>query len=176
MPDVDLQIRERLRARVAEPDGVTGLYQELAEKDPAAHSSLKPNDAQRIVRALEVVLSTGKTLAHWQLQPLEPLPYSVHKILLNPERSVVVARAEKRLRKMFEGAAIQEVETLLKQNITEDSPLYKAVGVREIKVYLEGHMTKDQAFEKSLIATRQYIKRQQTWFRHQMTFDQIVDS
>ncbi len=173
VPEITPQIREDLRGRSLDSDGLDSLYQELSQKDPRAHRILKSNDTQRIVRALEVALSTGKTLAHWQSQPATPLPYSVHKILLNPDRAMVVARAEKRLREMFKEGAIEEVQHLLTQCIQKDVPLYKAVGVREIKAYIEGNLTKEEAFERSLITTRQYIKRQQTWFRHQMIFDDV---
>ena len=87
----------------------------------------------------------------------------------------MVARAKKRLEIMFKEGAVEEVKAVLDQGITSECSLRKAVGVREIEAYLSGHITKEEAFEKSFIATRQYIKRQQTWFNRQLKADLVID-
>ncbi len=175
IPETDPKIRESLRQKSETSKGLLTLYDTLMIEDPVAHERLKPNDAQRIVRALEVVRSTGKPLHEWQSMPSTPLPYNTKIILLNPSRNDVVARSQKRLKKMFQEGAIKEVEALLEEGVKEDNPLKKAVGVREIEAYLQGNSSLEQALEKSFIATRQYIKRQQTWFTHQLKPDIILD-
>ena len=175
IPETPPEIREKLRQQAQTSEGLAALYEALKSEDLSAHERLKSNDAQRIVRALEVVRSTGKTLQKWQAMPSTPLPYKTKIILLNPSREDVVKRSQTRLEKMLQGGAITEVEMLLATGIKEDSPLKKAVGVREIEAYLNGTMTLAQALEKSLIATRQYIKRQQTWFNHQLKPDIVLE-
>lgn len=169
IPDVDPDIRTKVR-NLPHDD----LHKMLAEKDPEAALALKTNDVQRRTRALEVVLSSGQTLKHWQHQKGTPLAYPSYKILMNPPREICISQAEKRLRYMFDNGAIEEVEALMSIGIHDASPLYKAVGVREIGAYLRGEISLEKAFELSLIATRQYIKRQQTWFKNQMDFDEVL--
>lgn len=173
IPDIDPEIRDRLRAQL-KSDGVDNLYQELQIKDPIGAGNLHINDAQRIVRALEVVLSTGKPLHQWHSKKSNNNSgdsYTPFVIYINPPREEVVAKAKSRLEEMFNSGAIAEVKTLLDQGIDTDSPIYKAIGVREIQSYLEGEITLEQALEKAFIATRQYIKRQQTWFNNQIKPD-----
>ncbi len=174
IPDPDPKIREDVRERALTEEGRQQNFDELTRHDPEATKRLSFGDTQRITRALEIILSTGKPLAYWQAQPGEPLAYSTHKILLDPKRDMVISRAESRLEKMFEQGAIEEVQALIQKDIPADSPLVKALGVREIMAYLQNEISHDEAFEKTLIATRQYIKRQQTWFRNQMNFDEVL--
>lgn len=165
IPDIAPSIRADFRARA---QGGENLYTELQHLDPQAAQRLKPADTQRIVRALEVLVSTGKSLKYWQNQRTDPLPYETDITYINPPRETVVAHARKRLEQMFKGGAIQEVESLLSKGLTPESLLRKAVGVREIEAYLAGDLTYEEALEKAFIATRQYIKRQQTWFNRQL--------
>lgn len=174
VPEPDQKIRDELRDQAKTEEGRQALYQELEKLDPEMAEKLDAGNTQRVVRALEVIKSTGKSLLYWQNQPGEALPYRSHKILIDPNREDAVAKAEKRLRYMFDYGAIEEVKVLLDQDIKPDSPLYKAVGVRELSAYLKGGVSLEEAFNLALIATRQYIKRQQTWFRHQMTFDETI--
>ena len=174
VPEPDHAIRKDLRDQAKTQDGRYEIYKELQALDPEIAKKLDPGNTQRVVRALEVIKSTGKSLLYWQAQPSVPLPYRCHKILINPPREDVVAKAEQRLRHMFDHGAIDEVKALMDQGIYPDSPLIKAVGVREISAYLQGELSIEDAFDLALIATRQYIKRQQTWFKHQMTFDETL--
>lgn len=175
VPEIDPLIRTRLRERSLSPEGVKALYKDLQRHDPAGFSCLKPNDTQRIIRALEVVLSTGKSLGEWQSKKSTPLAYEHKIIYINPPREEVVARAKKRLEIMFDQGAIEEVKALLGHGISSECSLRKAVGVREIEAYLLGTLTQEEALEKSFIATRQYIKRQQTWFNRQLKADRVID-
>lgn len=176
VPDINPAIRSHYRQLADTVQNDIELYDMLRIHDPDIAQILKPNDKQRIIRALEVFESTGKSLLYWQAQKGNPLPFPTHMILINPPRERLIQNAEKRLRDMFDQGAIEEVKTLLEAGISNESPLFKAVGVREIKAYLKGEITLVEAMDKSLIATRQYIKRQQTWFAHQMKFDDYFDS
>jgi len=175
VPEVDPLIRTQLRERSLLQGGIQILYKDLQQQDSEGAARLKPNDTQRIIRALEVVLSTGKPLHEWQSKKSTPLAYEHKVIYINPSREEVVVRAKKRLEIMFEEGAIEEVKALLDQDISSECTLRKAVGVREIEAYLSGNFTKEEAFEKSFIATRQYIKRQQTWFNRQLKADRVID-
>ncbi len=175
VPEINPLIRMQLREQSVLPGGAEQLYKDLQRQDPAGAERLKPNDTQRIIRALEVVLSTEKPLYDWQSKIPTPLAYEHKIIYLNPPREDVIARAKKRLEIMFDQGALDEVKGLLERNISTDSSLKKAVGVREIETYLSGELTKKEAFEKSFIATRQYIKRQQTWFNRQLKANIMID-
>jgi tRNA isopentenyltransferase (miaA) len=164
-PTLRAELTHELRQR-----GLTALYQELCAIDPAIGKTLNPQDTQRIMRALEVIKSTGQSLLHWQQQPTLP-KYRYYTVLINPPRPEIIRRAETRLQKMMASGAIDEVKALLCQSTDLTAPIFKALGAKEIKLYLEEQLTYEAALEKTLIATRQYIKRQQTWFRHQVQAD-----
>lgn len=175
VPEIEPSIRETVRQQALTQDGAAQLYQDLQHHDPKGAKDLKANDTQRLIRALEVVLSTGKPLHEWQSTVTTPLSYAHKIIYINPPREEVIERAKERLDVMFEGGALEEVQDLLKQDIPSDCSLKKAVGVREIEAYLAGDLTPEEALEKSFIATRQYIKRQQTWFNRQLKADVTLD-
>ena len=120
-------------------------------------------------------MNTGKPLHEWQKVPSTPLPYKTKIIYINPQRDEVVIRSQQRLKAMFQNGAIDEMKPLLESGIDDSSPLKKAVGVREIEAYLKGDATLEEALDKSFIATRQYIKRQQTWFKHQLSPDILLE-
>jgi len=175
VPEIDPSIRAQLRERSLLPEGGGALYKELQRQDPEGAESLKPKDTQRVIRALEVVLSTGKPLRFWQSKNPVPFAYDHKVIYINPTREEVVFRAKKRLGIIFDRGGIDEVKALLGQTISPECTLKKAVGVREIEEYLAGKATKQGALEKSFIATRQYIKRQQTWFNRQLKADIVMN-
>lgn len=175
IPEVDPLVRTQLRERSLLSEGAEKLYEDLQRQDPEGAARLEPKDTQRIIRALEVVLSTGKPLHGWQCKESTPLAYESKVIYINPPREEVAARSKKRLEIMFDQGAIDEVKALLSQNVSSECSLRKAVGVREIEGYLAGDITKEEALEKSFIATRQYIKRQQTWFNRQLKADVVID-
>jgi tRNA dimethylallyltransferase len=142
----------------------------LQKEDAAAALKLGPADGQRIVRALEVLEVSGRSILTWQEQDSEALvdPGEAEMIVLEPERKTLVERIEKRFDQMIEAGAVAEVETLLSLRLDPALPAMKAIGVREIAAALDGRWTMDEAIERAKAATRQYAKRQRTWFRHQM--------
>ncbi|MEX2691999.1 tRNA (adenosine(37)-N6)-dimethylallyltransferase MiaA [Rhizobium mongolense] len=169
MPAIPENIRNRLRARL-QNDGAEALHAELAMLDPAAARSLSIQDGQRIVRALEVLGATGQSILRFQGQagPLIVDPARAEKIIVLPERAVLHQRINGRFEKMLEQGAEDEVKSLLALGLSSEMPVMKAIGVSQIAAMLKGEMTRSEVIEKGAAATRQYAKRQMTWFRNQM--------
>ncbi len=175
MPEVSVQVRDYWRNRM-EAEGAQALHVILSERDPAIAATLCSTDSQRIVRALEVLESTGKSLLEWQQVKGEELvdAQSALKIVLLPDRLWLGERIARRFTTMWEEGAIDEVRALLAQKLDPALPAMKAIGVREIGAFLAGAMSREEAIERSIIATRQYAKRQSTWFRNQLGEDWCV--
>lgn len=169
MPEIPGALREELRTRLAE-EGPDGLHAELAEADPAMAASLNRQDGQRIVRALEVVKATGRSIADFQGRsgPVVIDAAEARKIVVLPERVVLHARINGRFEKMLREGAEDEVRALLALKMPTEAPVMKAIGVSQVAAMLKGEMTRDEVIEKGAAATRQYAKRQMTWFRNQM--------
>ncbi|KAB2699610.1 tRNA (adenosine(37)-N6)-dimethylallyltransferase MiaA [Ochrobactrum sp. Kaboul] len=169
MPEVSPDVRNHWRARM-EAEGAEALHRALSERDPQMAATLQPTDSQRIVRALEVIESTGKSLSEWQQTKGHVLvdDQSARKVVLLPERGWLSERIARRFALMWNNGAIDEVKALLALQLDPALPAMKAIGVREISAFLEGTMSEDEAIERSVIATRQYAKRQSTWFRNQL--------
>jgi tRNA dimethylallyltransferase len=169
MPEVPEALREKLRARLVE-EGPDGLHAELAEADPAMAASLNRQDGQRIVRALEVVKATGQSIADFQGRsgPMVIDAAQARKIVVLPDRAVLHQRINGRFEKMLQQGAEDEVRALLALDLPAETPVMKAIGVLQITAMLRGEITRDEVLEKGAAATRQYAKRQMTWFRNQM--------
>ncbi|WP_417670066.1 tRNA (adenosine(37)-N6)-dimethylallyltransferase MiaA [Roseibium sp.] len=168
LPDIDPAIRKDCR-RLADDGGVDAVLAALMPLDAEAAETLE--DLQRLTRALEVVRSTGKTLAEWQRQAQSaPLidPARALRIVLAPPRPWLHERIALRASLMLSDAGIAEVEALLALNLPDSLPAMRAIGVKEVAAHLRGEMDLAEAAEKLTISTRQYAKRQETWFRNQM--------
>ncbi len=165
VPEIDPAIRAAVRAMP-----VAKAHRALREADPAAAARLAPADTTRVARALEVVRSTGRTLAVWQEDRSGGIGDSVRLIatVLLPERDWLLARCDARLEAMFDVGAIEEVARLLaRDDIPPAAPIRRAIGVPEIAALLAGTIDRRAALAAATIATRQYAKRQYTWFRNQ---------
>jgi tRNA dimethylallyltransferase len=169
MPVIPEEVRHRLRARLLE-EGPEVLYAELAKVDPAIAESLNVQDGQRIVRALEVFEATGQSIAEFQGQagPVVVDPDTARKIVVLPDRAVLHQRINGRFEKMLEQGAEDEVRALLALDLPPEIPAMKAIGVSQIAAMLRGEMSRAEVMERGAAATRQYAKRQMTWFRNQM--------
>jgi tRNA dimethylallyltransferase len=165
VPEIDPAIRAEVRAlRVA------AAHAELARLDPPAAERLRASDTTRVARALEVVRSTGRPLAEWQAARAGGIGdrIALVPLVLLPERAWLVGRCDRRLAAMFAGGAIEEVAALLaRDELNPDAPVRRAIGVPQIAAYLAGEITQEQALGETRLATRQYAKRQYTWFRNQ---------
>lgn len=172
MPAIPAEIRESYRASLVE-NGPAELYEELTQRDPETAASLRPSDGQRIVRALEVMEATGQSIRMFQ-QARGPMiidPDRAKKYVVLPERAVLHKRINHRFGLMMQSGAVEEVKALLAQGLSPDATAMKAIGVSQIAEMLAGRMTQADVVEKSAAATRQYAKRQMTWFRNQMGED-----
>lgn len=141
----------------------------LEREDPEAASRLAPADIARTCRALEVVRSTGRTLKEWQAHKEGGIgdAITLHPLILLPDRDWLYDRCDRRFEIMLDDGAIEEVDALLSRNLDPSLPVMRAIGVREIAGYLQGDLSRAQAIAAGQTATRQYAKRQYTWFRHQ---------
>jgi tRNA dimethylallyltransferase len=168
VPEIDSSIRREVREA-----SVGDNHARLQELDPDAAARLNPRDTARIARALEVVMSTGSTLASWQQRREGGIADAValHALILLPPRDWLYARCDRRFAGMVEHGGIAEVEALLGRELNPTLPVMRAIGVREIGGYLAGRTTLDAAIAAGQQATRRYAKRQYTWFAHQPPAD-----
>lgn len=171
IPEIPQTLREEVRALPLE-----SLIKSLEKLDPETLTTIENNDKNRLARALEVVRATGCTLKSFQeTKAPQPSPFRYYRLLLDPPRDQLKERANTRLERMIESGALKEVAAFLEQNHARTSPLYKALGVREFDAHFSGHLTAENALMRAQISTHQYIKRQQTWFRHQFQAHRIID-
>jgi tRNA dimethylallyltransferase len=168
IPEVDPALRAAIRAMP-----VAQAYAALSARDPYMAGRLAPTDGSRIARALEVVESTGRSIAGWRKEKVGGIGGSVdlRALLLLPPRDWLYERCNARFEAMLGGGAVAEVEALLTRGLPADAPVMRAIGVPEIAAMLAGNLTRDEAAERGKTATRQYAKRQFTWFRNQSPAD-----
>lgn len=170
IPSIDSAVRERWRRF----DG--DLHGELLQRDAEAAARLNPADRQRIIRALEVITSTGRTLAQWQADAAASNflnQINVERLYVNVAREELYARAERRFEAMIAEGALDEVKAFPAFDAVQ--PIMKAIGVPELLAHLRGAITLEQAIIDAKTATRNYIKRQLTWWRGQMQHWVIKD-
>ncbi len=169
MPEIPAEIREHWRSRLV-TDGAAALHAVLVERDPEVAARLAVEDGQRVVRALEVLEATGQSITTFQDKagPVVIDPLRARKIVVLPDRSVLHDRINKRFEMMLDQGAVEEVEALLSLELSPDMPAMKAIGVSQIAAMLQGALSKAEVIALSSAATRQYAKRQMTWFRNQM--------
>ena len=170
IPDIDPAVRSAVRALPED-----AAYRLLQIEDPLRAAELNPGDRQRIARALEVKRSTGVTLGDWQLAKAGGIGEEVtlHPLILLPDRTWLYQRCDARFAAMLETGAIEEVERLLARQLDPDLPVMRAIGVPEIAAYLAGEISLPQMIAAGQQATRNYAKRQFTWFRRQPPADWI---
>ncbi len=168
IPEIDATIRVEIRSLP-----VTAAHARLETADPNMAAALAPTDSSRIARALEVIESTGRSIAEWRKKKAGGIGGEVElqPLVLLPPREWLYARCDARFDAMMSGGAIEEVEALLARDLPTDAPVMRAIGVPEISAMLSGEMTRDEASARGKIATRQYAKRQFTWFRNQSPAD-----
>jgi tRNA dimethylallyltransferase len=164
VPEIDADIRQAVREMP-----VADAHKMLSALDPDAAVRLSANDRSRVARALEVVQATGKTLSHWQKQQSGGISetYRVSGAVLLPPRDWLFERIDRRFAEMVEGDGVAEIADLLARALDPALPVMRAIGVREIQSYIETTTLKDEAIARGQLATRQYAKRQFTWFRNQ---------
>ncbi|MFN3766603.1 MAG: tRNA (adenosine(37)-N6)-dimethylallyltransferase MiaA [Aliihoeflea sp.] len=169
MPEIPAEIRMKWRQALLE-DGAEALHRQLEARDARAAERLRPNDGQRIVRALEVVEASGRSILDWQGDRSVPLvdAQSATRIVLTPEREFLRRNIDRRFDQMVDAGALGEVRTVLTLDLPPTLPAMKAIGVPELADHLHGKVSLDEAIARAKAATRQYAKRQDTWFRNQL--------
>ena len=172
VPPVPEALREDLRA-FRQAEGDAALHARLAALDPEGAARLPAADWRRVLRALEVVLATGRSLASFQAEAPSP-PVACRLVLLLPPRAPLVEAIDRRCAAMLEAGAIDEARAVIAAAPDPDLPARRAVGVGEIGRHLAGEIGLDEALELFRRATRQYAKRQVTWFRHQARGDLVL--
>lgn len=169
MPSVPDAIRQHFRWRLAE-EGAESLHRVLTGRDPATAATLRTGDGQRIIRALEILEATGRSIREFQAErgPVIIDPAQARKIVVLPERPILHRRIDQRFEKMLDMGAVEETEALLALGLDPSLPVMKAIGVPQIAAMLAGTMDRSTVIETASAATRQYAKRQMTWFRNQL--------
>jgi tRNA dimethylallyltransferase len=177
IPEVDSAVRAHWRDE-AERRSAPELHAVLAARDSAMAARLMPSDTQRIVRALEVLESTGRSLAAWQAMKGTPViaAEACHRFVVHVDRAALHARADGRFRRMIEDGGIAEAARLADMQLDAGLPAMRAIGVRPLLALARGEITPDEACLRGQAETRQYIKRQQTWLSRNMISWQHVET
>ena len=164
IPPINPVIRAEVRAL-----STAEAHSALLRLDPQRAADLEPGDSQRIARALEVVLSTGKTLGEWQREKSGGIRHEIdlHPLILLPDRDWLYERCDRRFGEMLDQGAVEEVEALLARDLSPDLPVMRAIGVPEVAALIRGELDREGALAAGRQATRNYAKRQYTWFRRQ---------
>jgi tRNA dimethylallyltransferase len=168
VPEIDAAIRAEVRAL-----GVADAHAALSREDPVAAARLRPTDTTRVARALEVVRSTGRTLADWQGERVGGIGDGVRlsPLLLVPDSDWLARRIDARFLAMLDEGAVGEVDALVSRGLDPAMPAMRAIGVPEIAAWRAGTLDHATMVERAQAASRQYAKRQRTWFRHQPPSD-----
>lgn len=174
VPDIPEAVRAEARTRL-ERLGNAAFHAELAARDPVMAARLDASNSQRLARAWEVLEATGRSLAEWQALPMEggvPARYLTFALL--PPRDALYANCDRRFGLMMEQGAADEVRTLLEMDLDPALPAMKALGVPELAAWIRGGIDRDTAIVRACQATRNYAKRQMTWFRNQLDKPEAV--
>ena len=163
-----------VRKQVSE---MKNAYEWLIENDGAAAAMLNANDKSRVKRAAEIFLQTGQSIAEWYRKPmvkhLSEASFTVIKII--PPTKELDERCYLRFDKMMEAGALDEVRKLDALHLPSNLPAMKMLGVPELSAYLHGNLSLEEAVNLAKLHTRQYAKRQRTWFRNKLNADEIID-
>lgn len=159
-PPADQELRRVLTDRARE-EGIGPLAEQLREIDPESWAAIDLSNTQRVVRALEVTLSTGRKFSSYKSNPRKTRPFAIQRLCLTLPREELYRRINKRAEAMFESGLVDEVRSLSRYR---NMPALRTVGYREVFEYLDGHISLDEALALVQRNTRRYAKRQITWF------------
>lgn len=176
VPEIPENIRAEARARL-ERQGNAAFHAELAARDPVMAARLDPANSQRLSRAWEVIEATGRSLAEWQALPMEGgVAARWRTFALLPPRDALYANCDRRFAMMMEHGAPDEVRALLALNLDPSLPAMKALGVPELAGWLGGAWDRGTAITRACQSTRNYAKRQMTWFRNQLDAPEVIST
>ncbi|MCA1909703.1 MAG: tRNA (adenosine(37)-N6)-dimethylallyltransferase MiaA [Magnetospirillum sp.] len=175
-PDIPEEVRTKTRALLAEM-GNAAFHTLLEKRDPVMAARLDPANSQRLARAWEVLEASGKSLAEWQALPMQgAVPARWMTLFLDPPRNILYDNCDRRFVQMMEQGALDEVAALLDMHLDPALPAMKALGVPELAGLLSRNLTLEQAIEQAQRATRNYAKRQLTWFRNQLAKPETIST
>ncbi|MES2255750.1 MAG: tRNA (adenosine(37)-N6)-dimethylallyltransferase MiaA [Pseudomonadota bacterium] len=174
IPPVPAEIRAEARALLVRI-GVEALHARLAERDPETAAQLRPSDPQRTLRAYEVFEATGRPLVHWQRDAGAPLLKDLRlaRFVLNPQRPLLRTRIGERFEAMLGNGGLEEALAL--SDLDPALPAAKLLGLRPLIAHARGELDRDAAILQAVTATRQFAKRQMTWFRNRMADYVYID-
>ncbi len=175
LPTIPIKFRNKIR-NLNKKIGQKKFYENLSKLDPLSKNKINPNDVQRSIRAYEVKKYSNKSIYEWQKKTKKFFDNKLFvKLYLNYEREDLLKRISIRTKKMIKYGAVSEVKNLLKKkNITKEH-YYKIIGFKEIEMFLEEKIDKKNLHNLIDIRTRQYAKRQTTWFRGKMESWTLID-
>lgn len=179
VPPTPPEIRDAARA-LLDDIGVEALHARLTDRDPLTASRLRSTDPQRVLRAFEVFEATGRPLAEWQSAPAEPVlkDKRIAAFVLDPPRPELRARIAARFEAMMDQGGLEEAQKL--SSLDPTLPAAKLLGLRPLQALAAGTLTRAEALDAAITATRQFAKRQMTWFRHRMPhyiwYDPIISN
>lgn len=176
IPPIPEDIRAATRTLLADM-GNTAFHRLLAERDPDSAARIPAGDTQRLARAWEVIEATGTPLGVWHNAPTTPaLAAEYLPLLILPPREDLVAACAARFAAMMAAGALGEVELAVKKGISHDAPAMHALGAKELVDHLAGRLSLETAIRWAETSTRQYAKRQSTWFRHQFNSELTLEA
>lgn len=177
IPETPEEIREKISQILLEK-GLDYLYEELTKVDPTTAARLPAGDTTRIRRALEVYEHTKKPLSYWHTIPLtsEFASTDFLTVYIAPPRELLDVRLRLRFDKMMQNGALKEAERLIARNLPDTLPAMRALGVPELKAFINGQCLLNTAIEQAKLRTRQYAKRQSTWFNNRFHADFKYDA
>ena len=171
VPDIPDDIRAAVRLQ-AQSEGPLAVHRALEHEDPVMAVALQPTDSQRLIRALEVIRATGRSLHAWQKDPAAPpvLPLDqTLPLIVMPDRAMLYQRINARFDLMIEQGGLDEARAILAMGLDPSLPAMKALGLPQLIAHLAGKASLDEAVTTSKTVSRRYAKRQMTWFRNQMS-------
>jgi tRNA dimethylallyltransferase len=169
IPEIGADARQTAR-QAYEDLGEAAFRETLRQYDPDAASRIAPNDRQRLSRAYEVWLETGVALTDWQNRTQPTLAEGTYTLdILAPDRAELYARCDARLQIMLDHGALDEVRALMDKGLQDNWPIMRVLGLSEFRAHLRGEMALDAALDLARQKTRNYAKRQSTWFRNQFS-------
>ena len=176
IPETPQEIRQKVQ-NFTDTQGPESLWKKVKEVDEQSALKIKPNDISRLKRALEVFWATGKPLSEWHKMPLvHYLPEANFFVIkICPSVQELDQRCYERFDKMLENGIISEVQHLYKRKLQPDLPAMKALGVPELIEYLKKKKSIYLAVQEAKLHTRQYAKRQRTWFKNRLTADFTIN-
>lgn len=167
IPQTPEALREEIAARY-EAEGLAPLREELERRDPRTASRIDLQNQMRVIRAVEVLESTGRGLADWWDETPPPLLPEAEKLLIMPDRETLYERIDRRFDQMISLGALDEARAMLARGLDPGLPAMKAVGAPELFAHIEGRISLEEAVSDAKRATRNYAKRQLTWMRNRM--------